>query len=138
MFEGLDSLTILELISNPIRHVGPEIFHQFPNLERLWLVNTSLTSIPPNTFASLTHLSMLNLEENNIQTLERNIFASDAPDALDMVFSINPLQCDSRLCWIKEAEQEGWLSVSGWDENVTCVQPPDTMWDDVDLDCGRK
>ena len=44
------------------------------------------------------------------------ISPKDYPDAnghpanLTLIISGNPLQCDSRLCWIKEGEEEGWIT----------------------------
>ncbi len=53
----------------------------------------------------------------------------------------NPLECGS-LCWVKEAEQDGWIRVIG--PHVTeCVGPPalaGRKWDNItekDLNCDE-
>ena len=56
---------------------------------------------------------------------------------LELSLDNNPLQCDSRLCWIKKGEREDnitWL----YDRKPDCTDTdtdPDTDWDDVILDC---
>lgn len=56
--------------------------------------------------------------------------------------------CDSEMCWVKDAERDGWLHLSPWvvgnmgsaeilDHGAAprCANYPDQSWDDVDLNC---
>ena len=47
----------------------------------------------------------------------------------------NPLECDSRMCWMKEAEKEGWISyIAHYDAPPECANT-DKGWYYIDLNC---
>ena len=59
------------------------------------------------------------------------------PQALATDLGGNPLECGSCMCWIKQAEREGWLSYRSYlpgDGLPDCVNY-DEAWEDVDLGC---
>ena len=54
----------------------------------------------------------------------------------------NPLECGPCMCWIKQAERDGWLSYRirfdlPGDGRLDCVNYDET-WEDVDLGCGAE
>ena len=47
----------------------------------------------------------------------------------------NPLECDSRMCWMKEAEKEGWIRYNAlYDAPPDCANA-DKGWYYIDLNC---
>ena len=47
----------------------------------------------------------------------------------------NPLVCDARLCWLKEAELEGWIRYNAlYDDPPECANI-DEYWYYVELNC---
>ncbi len=111
MWDNIKSLRLLELNSNPLKYISPQMWEGLEELRELRLENISIAFIPPNTFANLPNLSRVKLEANRLQTLSANVFGSDVPAKFQFTLGNNPLQCDSRLCWMKEAEDQGWLKV---------------------------
>ena len=119
MFEGLFSLEILDLSYNEI------------------------STVVPGTFSALARLQILSLTGNQLTTLAFDAFdAPDYPNAighpveLQLALHENPLHCDSRMCWLKEAEDEGWIHFQYdlyW--VPTCVNYQDVPWKDVNLKC---
>ena len=69
------------------------------------------------------------------------------PDSIFISLDHNPFHCDSRMCWIKQGVQDGWLSIQ-YDPLSSIVEPdhwypdctnyPDESWDDVDLECDTE
>ena len=48
----------------------------------------------------------------------------------------NPLQCDSRMCWIKDAERDGRIKLKDkWNPKPQCVNYPGVHWDNIKLTC---
>ena len=117
------------------------------SLSRLNLQNNRLLrTILPGGFSNLPRLELLHLHSNAIQTLSRNIFYSSThpewhPLNLRMSLDGNPLQCNASLCWMKEAEAQGWITwyIDGTNPlNPNCANFPSTPWMDVVLDVKRK
>ena len=84
---GLWALRLLSLQTNKIQYIWPSAFSNLPMLEGLYLI------------------------ENQLQTLAANIFIpSPQPLQLEMSLERNPLKFDSRLCWLQEGVEDGWIS----------------------------
>ena len=116
MWKGLDSLKELHLYHNLISH------------------------IEPSSFARLKELRGLYMERNKLTTLEQNVFDDLVPNNLVLGINHNPLQCDSRMCWIKQGEEDGWIKLFHEARGITwskpsCVNYPGFRWDDVTITC---
>ena len=140
MFLGLPFLEKLNLNDNSINNIKPGSFARMSKIMVLDSGKNNISNIAPETFTEQT-LSKLHLHGNQLTTLERNIFGSQHPTNLTLLLSDNPLQCDSRICWIKEAERGGWitlnipLSDSSWSK-PNCANYPDVDWDNIKLSCS--
>ena len=140
----LGNLTILELNVNRLNYISGDMWTGLGSLSQLNLQkNRHLHTILPGGFSNLRSLQLLHLQSNAIQTLSRNIFYSSThpewhPPRLRMSLDGNPLQCNASLCWIKEAEAQGWIT---WyldranPLSPNCANFPSTPWGDVFLDC---
>ncbi len=137
MWEGLENLWLLDLESNPIRYISPQMWHGLDKIIHLDLTNISISFVPPNCFQNLPELNRLQLGANRLQTLHFNIFGSNHPEEVYVGLGGNPLQCDSRLCWMQEAEEEGWFHATEtlYFDRPQCANFPGTSWDDTDLGC---
>ena len=158
MFKGLQSLTDLDLRSNNISDIDPEAFLSLQEcIENIWLGNNQLTCLRAGTFKGLVALDQLDLHSNQISFIEPGTF-SDLPlisvlyldnnrlvtpmaeqdliQSQDLFLSLtkNPLFCDSRMCWIKEAERDGRIKLRG--SKSQCVNYPNVHWDDIKLPCS--
>ncbi|KAJ8394429.1 hypothetical protein AAFF_G00046400, partial [Aldrovandia affinis] len=68
------NITALELNSNWITSLSPDLFIRYRNLERLHLQNNSIGSISNRAFSGLYHLRKLFLSQNRITTLKMGVF----------------------------------------------------------------
>ena len=160
MFQGLLSLKYLDLHSNTIRDIDSEAFLPLKQCASLWLPQNELTSLSAEMFKGLQSLDTLDLHSNQISVIERGTF-SHLPllrnlylnnnqlitpmDEQDLAHSQNiflfldqnPLQCDTRMCWIKQAERDRRITLHGGslEEKPECVNYPGVYWDDVTLVC---
>ncbi len=132
-FRGLEKLGSLELDFNPLRRVTPNMWEGLTSLKALNLLNCSISSVAPNSFANMPRLALY-LDMNELKTLHRSIFGTAQPEFVSLHLGKNPLECDSRLCWIMEAEQEGWMSFSQ-DYGLRCSSPTGTQWSDLEEAC---
>ncbi|KAG7464881.1 hypothetical protein MATL_G00170350 [Megalops atlanticus] len=68
------NVTALELNSNWITSLPPDLFIRYRNLERLHLQNNSISTISNRAFSGLFHLRKLFLSQNRITMLKAAIF----------------------------------------------------------------
>ncbi|KAG5853015.1 hypothetical protein ANANG_G00068640 [Anguilla anguilla] len=68
------NVTALELNSNQITSLPPDLFIRYWNLERLHLQNNSIKSISNRAFSGLYHLRKLFLSQNRITKLKTGVF----------------------------------------------------------------
>lgn len=76
---------------------------------------------------------------SNTQHMHRKIIViAEHPEKIVLVPWGNPWECDSRLCWMREAQREGWLHFLSWGPawSMKCANFPDLSWEEVDLGCG--
>ena len=96
----------------------------------------TITDIESGSFIKLPNLSILYLHNNNLSTIHQDIF--DIASYKNIYFFVggNPLQCDSNLCWLKQAEQRGRIIL-----NFLTLRKPNCNgipWDNFTLDCHKK
>ena len=136
-WNGLCSLEQLDLNGNKLTRLGYAIFSPLSNLKQLYLYNNHMVSTDQNTWAGLISLEKLDLRVNDLASLPSNSFSMYMSLFIDLSFNefitfpreifgsssgtarvitlrvdANPMHCDSRLCWLKEAE-ESWMDPVG-------------------------
>ena len=107
----------------------------------LWLSDNLITHLPDNSIPGLKgDRPSLNLQYNNLSTLSIGIFDPDDykvtgghPQNISLYLEGNPMQCDSRMCWIQKGVQDGWIK-NYW-APPECVNYPDVDFAEIDLDC---
>ncbi len=139
-FNGLISLEGLGLENNKLSVIEPGTFNGLISLEELWLSYNKLSEIEPGAFSQLPALDWLLLDGNKLIALQWTVFTDGTgnitrPASLVLELDWNPLQCDTSLCWVKQAEQDGWLTLDS-DSDPDCANYPDTDWPDVNLQCN--
>ena len=102
-------------------------------LRKLSLRDNWIGTLQSGAFSNLPNLKELDLRENsfqNLKTLDSNIFEPDGyPNQLILDISENELDCDAALCWLKEGEEEGWLTLKA---TPGCKN---STWEDVPTQC---
>lgn len=73
-FDGLTSLTELELDDNQLSSLPENIFDQLTNLTKLFLDGNQLSALPEGVFDQLTNLTRLALSNNQLGTLPDGVF----------------------------------------------------------------
>ena len=137
-FNTLSSLTKLYLYSNQISTIGVGAFNTLTSLTELWLSRNQISTIPVGAFNTLTFLQVLWLENNQLVTLEEGLFNTPLRTNLELDLRSNPLQCNERMCWIKEVERVRhitWYTWSGGDGRPQCKNQPGIHWDNITLNC---
>ena len=76
------------------------LFLQFNQIQYIW----------PSAFSNLRHLKGLYLKSNKLETLSMDIFNPNFhPAEFHMTLQRNPLTFDSRLCWLQDGMENGWI-----------------------------
>ena len=80
-------------------------------------------------------LEVVELSSNQLTTLKSDVFnPDDQPSRLVLNLYMNPLQCDSALCWLKAAEESGSIYLSHI-SSVDCADMGDVSFQSADLQC---
>ena len=138
-FMNLTECRRLSLSQNNLRHIKKGMLAGLPSLMKLSLNTNNIFQIEPGSF--MTQLRFLSLNDNQLNSIGEDAFYS--PMNLSLIPSNNPIQCDHRMCWIKEAEQGGRITLS-YNRSGTffhkphCVNRQGVTWDDIVLDCDAK
>ena len=122
LFSGLESLEELRLDHNGIISIATGTFEPMPYLRTLGLSGNRLTLLLPGV-----------LDQNN--SIQATIHLVE----VELSLSDNPVFCNGRLFWLKEAEMEGWVTWfaengdgDGKPECYDC-SADNTTWDDLTL-----
>lgn len=89
-FNGLTTLTYLELFSNKITDLDPTIFNGLTGLKSLTLYNNLLRIIDSGTFKELINLEVLNLYNNKIIAIDYDVFVG-LNSLKSVYFGLNPI-----------------------------------------------
>ncbi len=145
-FIGLDKLEILHLHDNRLTQLKQGMFTGLKSLSWLTVFTNSLHTVDTGSLSGLPKLTYVGLGANGLTTLSWTAFIPDntngnltSPPALQLQLSLNPFQCNSSLCWIKQAERDGWLT--WWDGDAfapQCHNYPASVWSRINLDCKRQ
>ena len=157
MFEGLQSLRVLDLDSNDIFYIEAGVFVHLTKCTHLWLHRNRLTilhegmfrgleslkelslsannisNIDPGTFTYLKSLQNLYLHGNRLFTLHPDVFSIPSSINVSLSLGLNPLICDTKICWLKQAEWDKWL-IWKTDSKPNCANFPGVDWNSVTSD----
>ncbi len=143
MWKGLESIKDLDLVSNKITEIRGDMWEGLESLEVLHFSFNDIREVPPAGFSSLPNLKELWLAGNaHLTTLTEDIFDAHQypdspghPEILRLILWHTPLQCDSRLCWMKEGVEAGWLTAEFAIDQQCGNYSIETWFQQVDLDC---
>ena len=141
-FRFMKNLRVLNLGTNLLVGIRGDMWVGLSSLVSLRLSENGIQRLPPGSLSNLPHLKRLFLSLNNLTTLSLDMLDSSLypdsgghPETLEITMYENPLECDARLCWTKDAAREGWLRMvyTYWCENYQ------QYWEYVDVGCeGRE
>ena len=140
-FKSLKNLGVLNLGTNHLTDIHGYMWEGLNSLTSLMLSENGIQVLPPGSLSNLPKLQRLFLSINNLTTLSLDMFdpglypgSEGHPATLEITMYDNPLQCDARLCWTKDAAREGWLRLvyTYWCENYQ------QYWEYVDVGCGAE
>ena len=140
MFKGLHSLKTISFHDNKLNNIAADVFQTLPSLQVISLNRNNISYVEPGTFANLTQLRILGLHTNRLTTVEENIFNELRPQNLTLIVDNNALWCDTRICWMRDAERDGWIKLNHFRGELVwgkpeCVNYPGVIWDDLTLNC---
>ena len=157
MWNGLQYPEYLGLTNNYITAISPEAFSGMMWLKTLYLGKNYLTEIhanmwtglkfleslswdgnlptevPRNSISNMPVLEKLWLSDMQLRTLRADAFQPDIneyPHQLNLQLYGNPLQCDLRLCWLKEAVTTGSVLLV-----AQCSNLGGAALQDIELNC---
>ena len=144
-FSNLGHLEELYLTANDLSTVNGKMWLGLNSLTHLDLQFTSqMQNIPPGGLSNLPKLDVLHLHNNGLKTLTKDIFTiNDYPESnghppiLRLSLRANPLVCDTKLCWLKKGEEEGWLTFPTYSTThygPNCANNVD--WTTLKLNCS--
>ncbi len=141
-FSQLSQCVVLILHSNKIREIHPHAFFGLKSLATLFLYTNEISHIKPGTLSMLTELRNLYVQNAGLTSLPWTVFTSldnmNHPASLTLRIERNPLQCDTSVCWMRRAEQDGWLTWAEYNGRTfypECANLPSTAWPNVGLNC---
>ena len=136
MFLRLDKLRRIALNMNNISSVNGGVFTGLLNLKILDLDDNSIAELRSDSFRGIDTLTQIWLFNNKLSTFESSVFTG-LPRPLQLTLGRNPdLQCDTRLCWLKEGEKEGWITWISFQNRPLEPECSDgTQWKNLNLDC---
>ena len=154
MFKGLQSLEYLTLDNNGIYHIEGRSFSHLPQCHNLDLYDNKLTQIREDmlvgmyslknldlsgneishiesgSFTKTQQLQYVDLSSNKLSTIQQDMFSIPQQGQLTLLIEDNPLQCDREVCWIKQGEQDGWITFRGRGQ-PDCENYPDVLWNNL-------
>ncbi len=111
VFHELNKCIYMNLGFNHLTEIRPDMWEGLNSLKTLILYVNEIHHISDGAFSTLPAVRSIYLNHNKLKVLSRTVFGPNHPHRLDLHLGDNPLQCDSKLCWMEEAEVEGWLKV---------------------------
>ena len=141
----LESLIELSLHGNKLTVLRSHTFSRLTKLRRLWLDRNDIKTIEPDCiFTNASTELTLKLHSNEFAYFPWTAFGKQHPLKLDLSLSSNPLVCNITLCWIKQGEQEGWITWTqdngifwGYRGTTAELRCDGTAWQDINLPCSH-
>ena len=136
VFSNLTECFDLELDTNKLTILKSGMFDGLASLKRLNLGHNLIIQIEAGSLENL-QLDELYLDHNSLTApMDQQDLSNSFPIVLTL--GENPFHCDSKMCWIKQAERDQliiWYIVDGWGE-PDCQNYPNVELDDVKLNCS--
>ncbi len=132
------SCTALKIIWDELEIIEAGAFNNLDSLSSLCLYNNKIKYLPQGIFSGLMLLSQIQLQNNYIKTLPWDLFP-DTPVSILTGISGNPLVCDTSMCSLYKAEQEGriaWMAYGGESFGPECTDLE--TWPTMRHVCGMK
>ena len=135
IFSNLTSCLELVLDSNKLTVIKSGMFKGLKSLKLLNLGHNRINHIEPGSFRNL-QLSELYLDNNRLaKPMNQQELVNSQP--IRITLGNNPLQCNSTMCWMKQAEEDKWII---WNKELSwgepdCANYPHVDWNDVTLYC---
>ena len=124
----------LYLYENNFSEIRKEYWEGLSSLIELKINDNRIEYIYPDGLSNLINLELLHLHNNNLRTLKSEVFGDSHPVKLEMSLVANPLRCDGNLCWMKQAERDGWLTWTP-DHGPQCRGRSNRGWYEVEMEC---
>lgn len=120
-FRSLPNLVSLVLSNNDLTEIMGDMWQGLENLERLSLAENKLTALRPGDLYNLPSLNFLNLDSSaSLTSFQCELFdpelypdSNGHPSELTISLTQVELDCDEFMCWMLEAQEEGWLDLWG-------------------------
>ena len=119
------------------------MFQGLVSLRVLRITGNNLTSIDPQTFSNLRHINTIQVDIIQLTVFRKIILSRfsypDTPKVPKVeVEDAHSFPCDSSYCWLKAAEEKGYVKHYKYKSVVSrpkCNGRPGVYWDQVELDC---
>ena len=119
--------------NNNLSKITENMFHGLQSLELLYLHCNDISYIQLGSFTNLYQLKELHLHQNKLTTLAKDTLPIPHHIRLALLFWDNPLQCDNKMCWVKQGEEDGWMTlISDVHSKPDCQG---IHWHDVIITC---
>ena len=109
-FQKHAECTKLRLDYNRLTEIRGDMWIGLKSLKSLFLRDNNIIRVEDSSFSDLPKLEGLYLENNKLTTLSVNTFFPNRPAKLGINLHGNPINWDSALCWLHEAQEEGWIT----------------------------
>ncbi len=114
-FTSVPSVTYIHLKMNHLSVIRRGMFSGLPVLQTVRLEKNRIHTVQPGCFKDNIALAYLQLGHNAIKVLPQSMFDLEIhPPALHLFhMENNPLVCNRSMCWVRQAELNGWIAL-GW------------------------
>ena len=134
-FRPLTNLKALFLWGNKLTEIRSDIWDGLKSMNRLHLESNQIATVLPGSFSELPSITHVSLSYNDLPTIREDVFNQELFSEghipkliLDM--SSNPLECDTRICWLKAAEDDGLVQIANSDATL-CSNYEGLYWTEV-------
>ena len=134
-FSHLPQCSKLDLNVNKLTQIRADMFPGMFSLRELDLRQNQISHIEYGSFTQTVKLQHLYLSSNRLRTIEQDMFFLPQQGEITLRIEDNPLRCDSRLCWMKQGEDNGWITFPEERGKPDCENYPDVPWDNITNIC---
>ena len=136
-FSPIKKCIQLWLKNNKLTQIRMGMFEGLESLEALILTDNFICAIEHGSFTNIKQLKRLFLNKNELIFLDKEIFQMPFQAKLTLLIANNSLQCNWRICWIKQGEQDGWITLTlGPYLKQSCLNYPGIDWNEIILNCS--
>ena len=135
--DGLSNLKTLFLYENEIEEIKEDTFVGLTQCIMLYIFSNKIHTIHSGALEMMQSLTSLILHDNYLMTLHWTVFGKVPPEQLTISLQDNLLLCNNvSLCWIKQGEQQRWLTWSSGSEaeSKDCIDT-NMNWHNIEISC---